>query len=115
MVRRVTRYFSDLPVPVEVRNQARVHLWYPHKFGSPYPQLRCSAEMMNYFASRTHAVAVRLEQDDTISVFAPFGLDDLFSFRITPNVALNNRATHTGKGARAQAVWPEVTVEPWPG
>ncbi|MFD2647482.1 nucleotidyltransferase family protein [Devosia albogilva] len=114
VIRRAAAEFSDLPLPVEVRNQARVHLWYPQKFGSPYPQLTCSADMMRYYASKTHAVAVRIEEDDRLSVLAPFGLGDLFSFRITPNTALDNRVTHTAKGERARSIWPEVTVVPWP-
>lgn len=114
VIRRAAAEFAELPLPVEVRNQARVHLWYPKKFGSPYPQLTCSAEMMHYYASKTHAVAVRLEDGDRLSVLAPFGLGDLFGFRITPNTALDNRRTHIAKGERACSIWPEVTVVPWP-
>lgn len=114
VIRRAAEVFGDLPLPVEVRNQARVHLWFPQKFGTPYPQLRSSAEMMDYFASKTHAVSARLEDDDAISVFAPFGLDDVFSFRITPNTALDNRNTHHAKAERNKGIWPELTVVPWP-
>lgn len=114
IIQRAAVAFADLPLPVEVRNQARVHLWFPQKFGAPYPQLQSSAEMMNYFASRTHAVAIRLEADDRLSVFAPFGLDDMFAFRLTPNVALDNRQTHETKAARAKAIWPELAVVSWP-
>ena len=114
VIQRAALAFAQLPLPVEVRNQARVHLWFPQKFGTPYPQLRSSAEMMNYFASRTHAVSIRLEADDRLSIFAPFGLDDVFAFRITPNCVLDNRRTHETKAARAKAIWPELTVVPWP-
>lgn len=106
--------FADLPIPVEVRNQARVHLWFPQKFGMAYPELSCSADMMLNFASRTHAVAVRLEDGGDISVHAPFGLDDMFAFRITPNTRLANARTHAEKAARARLVWPELTVIDWP-
>jgi hypothetical protein len=114
VIRRAAGYFSGLALPVEVRNQARVHLWYPDKFGAPYPRLSSSAEMMHYYASKTHAVAVRLDDGGRLTVLAPFGLDDLFSFRITPNPALDNRATHTAKAARAKTIWPELTIVPWP-
>ena len=114
VIRRAADVFADCPLPVEVRNQARVHLWYPQKFGSPYPQLASSAEMMRYYASKTHAVAVRLTAAGELEVLAPFGLSDLFSFRITPNPVLDNRRTHAAKGERAATVWPEITVVPWP-
>jgi len=114
VIHRAAAHFAGLPIPVEVRNQARVHLWFPQKFGVAYPRLRNSAEMLLYFASRTHAVAVRLEADGEITVHAPFGLDDMFSFRITPNPAIENGRTHAEKAARAKAIWPELTVVPWP-
>ena len=43
----------------------------------------------------------------------PFGLDDIFSFRIAPNRALDNQRTHEAKGRRARECWPEITVVPW--
>jgi hypothetical protein len=39
-IRRVAAAVSDISVSVEVRNQARVHLWYPNKFGIAYPPLQ---------------------------------------------------------------------------
>ncbi|MEO8684206.1 MAG: nucleotidyltransferase family protein [Devosia sp.] len=106
--------FAELPLPVEVRNQARVHLWFPHKFGITVTPLTHSTHALLRYASRTHAVAARLEADGTMTIEAPYGLDDLFSFRVTPNAVLDNRAAHESKGARARTVWPEVSVVPWP-
>jgi hypothetical protein len=114
VIQRAARAFAGLPLPVEVRNQARVHIWFPQKFGTPYPQLTHSAQMMDYFASKTHAVAMRLEADGGLSIFAPFGLDDMFSFRITPNLALDNSKIHRVKAERAKAIWPEISVVDWP-
>jgi hypothetical protein len=113
VIRRLEAEFSDLPVPVQVRNQARVHLWFPQKFGTPFTPLSSAGEMLERYASKTHAVAVRLEADERLTIVAPFGLDDIFSFRITPNPALDNRKTHEAKAARAKSVWPQITVVPW--
>lgn len=54
VIQRCFVYFADLPIPVEVRNQARVHLWFPQKFGMACPQLKRSADMMLYYATKTH-------------------------------------------------------------
>lgn len=113
VIRRAMAHFADSAVPVEVRNQARVHLWFPDKFGLAYPELTCSADMLLYFATRAHAVAARVENGEIV-IFAPFGLDDMFSFRLAPNPVLANRATHERKGARATQLWPELQYEPWP-
>lgn len=115
VIRRLAARFADLPLPVQVRNQARVHLWFPQKFGvSDFVPLTSSAEMLGRYASKTHAVGARLDADGRMSIVAPFGLDDIFAFRVAPNPALPNRAAHEAKGARARAVWPQVTVLPWP-
>src|SRR5215217_199367 len=106
--------FGALPVPVQVRNQARVHLWFEQKFGSPFSPLKSSGEMLGRYASKTHAVGARLDADGGMEIVAPFGLDDLFSFRMVPNPVLDNRVSHAKKGERAKAIWPELTVIPWP-
>jgi hypothetical protein len=36
VVHAFARRFVDLAVPVQVRNQARVHLWFPQKFGQAF-------------------------------------------------------------------------------
>jgi uncharacterized protein len=102
------------PVPVDVRNQARVHLWYQARFGHPSPAYANAREPIANFACTTHAVALKLRADDTFDLHAPFGLDDIFAFRLRPNTALPNRDTHEAKAARQKALWPELTVIPWP-
>jgi len=113
VIKRLGRRFAHLPLPVQVRNQARVHLWFPQKFGVAFEPLTSSGEMLGRYASKTHSVGVRLEDDDTLTIVAPFGLDDIFSFRIVPNPVLMNKPAHEAKGARAKSVWPELTVVPW--
>jgi len=113
VIRRVGDATSGCVGPVEVRNQARVHLWFESRFGIPYPPLHCADEALERYASVVHAVGVRLEASDRLDIVAPFGLDDLFAMVIRPNPALDNLASHTGKAARAKAIWPETTVIPW--
>jgi len=113
VIRAGAAIFADMSLPVEIRNQARVHLWYPAKYGQACPQYMSSDHSIRHFASETHAVGVRLEDDGQLSLYAPFGLDHIFAFRVVPNRALDNRATHEEKGARAKRNWPEISVIPW--
>jgi uncharacterized protein len=112
VIQRVAAATRDCVGPVEARNQARVHLWFP-RFGCAYPQLANADESLRYYASIVHAVGVRLEADGSLDIAAPFGLDDMFDMVIRPNRALINAASHTSKAQRAKAIWPEVVVEPW--
>ena len=113
VIRRVAAATRDCVGPVEVRNQARVHLWFADRFGCAYPQLRSADESLHYYASIVHAVGVRLENDGRLDIAAPFGLDDMFAMVIRPNRTLANAASHTSKAQRAKAIWPQVAVTPW--
>ena len=113
VIKRIEQALDGLPVPVQPRNQARVHLWYEQKFGQPFAPLMSARESLLRYASKTHAVAARLEADGGLTIDAPFGLEDMFAFRVTPNPVADNRLTHEKKGARIRSVWPEVTVVPW--
>jgi hypothetical protein len=113
MIRRVAVAARGCVGPVETRNQARVHLWFESRFGSPYPRLSSADAALWQYASVVHAVGVRLGDDDRLDVAAPFGLDDVFAMVIRPNRALENAASHGAKARRVQAIWPEVTVIPW--
>ncbi|WP_421761211.1 nucleotidyltransferase family protein [Devosia sp.] len=112
-IQRLAARFAHLPIPVQVRNQARVHLWFEGKFGAPFTPLQSAEEMLGRYAARAYAVGARLEPDDQITIMAPFGLDDLFSFRVVPNHALENRPLHEKKGVQLKATWPQLRVEPW--
>jgi len=111
--RSVQSRLPAFPAPIEVRNQARVHLWFEGYFGISYAPLGSADEAITRYASATHDVGIRLLQDDPFDVCAPFGLADIFAMVIRPNYALPNRATHERKAARAKSVWPEVTIIPW--
>lgn len=114
VIRRLGSRFAHLPLPVQVRNQARVHLWFPQKFGMAFAPLHSSAEMLGRYSSKAHAAGARLEADNSLTIVAPFGLDDIFAFRIAPNPVLANKRSHDAKAARAKSIWPEVTVIAWP-
>jgi hypothetical protein len=115
VIRQVAAATRDCVGPVEVRNQARVHLWFADRFGCAYPQLGSADEALRLYASIVHAVGVRLDDDDRLDIAAPFGLDDLFAMVIRPNPVLDNAASHASKAQRAKAIWPEIVVLPWDG
>ena len=95
---------------VEVRNQARVHLWFEDHFGEPYEPLSSSEEALSRFVAPAFGVGVRLEADDSLTIKAPFGLEDLFAMtlRPNPNRGLAKGWVKTTTSARTR--WPEVTV-----
>ncbi|MCA0367197.1 MAG: nucleotidyltransferase family protein [Proteobacteria bacterium] len=111
VIQRVASAFDEpLRGQVEVRNQARVHLWFQSRFGEPYEALTSTDEALSRFVAPTFAVGVRLEADDRITVAAPFGLEDVFALTIRPNP---NRPRARGWAKvveSARGRWPELTV-----
>src|SRR5256885_17095525 len=49
VIRELQSRFATTGARVEVRNQARVHLWYPQKHGLPYPELHGSTDGIDRF------------------------------------------------------------------
>jgi hypothetical protein len=110
VIRRVAAAFAPpLREMVEVRNQARVHLWFEGKFGEAYAPLQSSAEALTRFVSPLFAVGVRLQADDRLTILAPFGLEDMFTLRLRPNP---RRPTNgfARTSASVTARWPEIIV-----
>jgi hypothetical protein len=112
VIRRVAaRFEPPLREMVEVRNQARVHLWFEGKFGEQYAPLETSAAALERFVSPLFAVGVRLDAAGALTILAPFGLEDLFAMRLRPNpLRPTNGFARTSAAIKAR--WPEVGVEP---
>jgi uncharacterized protein len=114
VIRAGAAAFADLPVPVEIRNEARVHLWYADRFGTPAPPFASCFEAIDSFAATCCAVGVTLDGGRP-RVYAPLGFEDLFGLVVRPNRRLAPRHVYEAKAARWKEHWPELTVLPWDG
>lgn len=110
VIRKLTARLAHLGVKVEIRNQARVHLWYPAKHGLPYPPLSCSAGGIDRFLTQNTQIGVR-RSGKGFDVYAPHGFDDVAKMIVRPNRAPNfSMVNYEAKAARWKALWPELTV-----
>jgi hypothetical protein len=97
---------------MELRNQARVHLWYEEKFGVPYPPLARSTDGIDRFLSYNTQVGIRAGESGT-EVYAPRGFDDISHLIVRPNRAPNFLPDeYMGKALRWKEHWPELTILP---
>ncbi len=106
------RISEELGQRVEVVNQARVHLWFEAHFGQPFSPLRDTDSALRRFLSTVHAVGVRLEPDGSMSIAAPYGLDDVFALTLRPNPDMNLSPQHLKKTVGVVARWPQARVLP---
>ncbi|MBS0546612.1 MAG: nucleotidyltransferase family protein [Proteobacteria bacterium] len=90
----------------EVRNQARMHL--RKKTVAPH---RDTADAMTFWLETVTAVGVRLEDDDSLSVIAPLGTDDLFGMTCRPTAFGRTRLEEYEERIsrkRWRELWPMV-------
>jgi len=94
-----------LPAPWQVRNQARMHL------PKDLPQHASTADSMTCWLETVTAVGVRLEADDSLTVIAPLGTDDLLGLRCRPTAfGRTRRDEYEARIAakRWRELWPKV-------
>lgn len=94
--------------PWSVRNQARMHI---RNGDRPYTS---TADAMSFWLETPTCVAVRLREDDAITVVAPFGLGDLVAMRVAPTA--RGREKHAQYQDRVDRkdwprIWPKVILE----
>jgi hypothetical protein len=112
VIRKLQGRFATTGAKVEVRNQARVHLWYPQKHGLPYPALHCSTQGIDRFLTKNTQVGIRHTQSGH-NVYAPNGFDDIAKMIVRPNHDANfSAANYEAKAERWKTLWPEITVLP---
>ena len=114
VIRTGQKVFAGLPAPVEIRNQARVHLWYEQKYGVACPPHESTEAAIDTFEATTACLGVRIEPDGRWRIYAPHGLADVFNLVVRPNPLLAPREVYEAKTTRWRRQWPGLTVLPWP-
>ncbi len=105
------KLFGD--IPVEIRNQARVHLWYKDHFGNSIDPHISVEDAISTWPTTATAVSVRIEEDGIFKVFAPFGLDNLLSMTVRANKVKITEEIYMKKVNRWIKIWPNLIVIPW--
>lgn len=123
VIRDGNSLFGDLGVKVEIRNQARVHLWYQNHFGMPFERLDGAGNALGAYLSVEDAIAswpttatsvgVRMDGEERYVVYAPFGLDDVFNMIVRPNKRGVSKEVYQEKASRWKSLWPRLEVVPW--
>jgi uncharacterized protein len=109
---RLRDLFQHLPAKLDVKNEARVRLWYEERFGYAIRPYLSSADAIATFPTTATAIGVR-RIHGRFECCAPFGLDDLFDLVVRPNNRQITRAIYEAKVDRWRSSWPRLTFLPW--
>ena len=72
---------SDLTIKLDIKNEARVHIWYNEKYGKNIKPYKSVEDAIARWGTTITCIGVRLEKGNLI-VDAPYGLNDLFNMII---------------------------------
>jgi uncharacterized protein len=114
VIRAGNEIFAGLPAPVQIRNQARVHLWYERKFGVPCPPHASTEAAIDTFEATAACLGAGRGASGRSRIYAPYGLADVFNLVVRPNPVLAPGHVYQAKAARWRQQWPDLTVLPWP-
>lgn len=112
VIRAVDDLVADIDARIEVRNEARVHMWYEQKFGVPAKPFTSATDAINAFASTTCCVGIT-KDDQGIMIHAPHGLVDIFTLHMRPNPQLAPKDVYETKVREYRKRWPSLTADPW--
>lgn len=109
---RIAGLFAHLAVRIDLKNQARVHLWYEGRFGYAISPYRSAVDAIATFPTTSAAIGVKPGADG-LDTIAPFGLADLLAPIVRPNRAQITQAIYEAKRARWKALWPDLETIEW--
>ena len=104
--------FPQVPLKIDVKNEARVHLWYEGRFGYSIKPYRSVEEAIDTWPTTATAIGIRYRLG-SFEAYAPFGLNDLFGMVVRPNKAQITEEIYLAKARRWKAAWPSLEIVPW--
>lgn len=112
IIQLVQHKFAHIPVEIDVKNQARVHLWYKEHYGyeiQPYKSLEAA---INTWPTTAASIGVKLV-DNQFLVYAPYGLNDMFGQIIRANKTQITKETYIQKCNKWSKKWNTLNIIEW--
>lgn len=107
IIKEIEALVKDIEVKVDIKNQARVHLWCSGK--SPVSSVE---EAISRWCSTVTCIGVRLEKGK-FKVFAPYGLNDVFAMIIRPVKFEFPKESYYERAEKWQKKWPKLEIKEW--
>ncbi len=107
VIQRGKTLLGPITDKVEIRNQARVHLWYHEKFNAPYPALESVEDAIDRYLVACTRVGICVENS---KVYAPDGFEDMREGILRMNPLNAQRNLFDKKCRSYKSRWPWLTV-----
>ena len=112
IIKYIADLLKDIPIKIDVKNEARVHLWYKEKYGNEIKPYASLEDAISSWGTTITCIGVRLENDKLI-VYTPYGLDDIFNMTIKPIKRQFSKEQYNLKTTKWKNKWPLLKIMPW--
>lgn len=112
IIKTIEAACKSLNLKLDIKNQARVHLWHKDRFGYDVPPYKDLEDALSRYGSTISGISVRLK-NGVFSVYAPYGLDDLFTMTLRPIKGDYSKEKYEERASKWKSLWPKLKVLPW--
>lgn len=112
VIQEVKNGLGDMGIEFDIKNEARVHLWYNEKYHAnrlPYTSVE---DAISKWGATVTCIGVRLENND-LKVFAPYGLNDIFNMVIKPVKLEFTKKQYEDRAKKWKKKWPKLSIISW--
>ncbi|WP_373232227.1 nucleotidyltransferase family protein [Cohnella sp.] len=90
-----------------VKNQARMHI---KNNDEPYNSID---DAISRWPETVTAVGIRLEEDDRITIIAPYGVDDIYEMKVRRSPLFKDREYYQSRVTNKnwKEIWPKLNIE----
>lgn len=112
IIKDLDKMFKDKSIEFDVKNEARVHIWYNEKYGDKREPYTSTEDAISKWGATVTCIGVRLENNKLIT-FCPYGLNDLFSMTIRPVKVYFTKEAYDSRCERWLKKWPNLNIIGW--
>ena len=112
VIKRLQSKINPLGILVDIKNEARVHLWYYDKYGVKRDPYYSVEDAIASWGATITCIGVRLEKGKMV-IYAPYGFNDLFGMFIRPVKKDFTKEAYDEWASRWMKKWPNLRKQEW--
>lgn len=112
IIKDLEKRLKDIGIVSDIKNQARVHIWYNPKYGTDREPYTSCEDAVSSWGSTVTCIGIRKENDKLV-VYCPYGLNDLFSLTIRPVKRYFDKESYVERCKRWKAKWEKLNIVEW--
>ena len=112
IIRLINSKVNDKNIKLDIKNEARVHLWFYEKYGIKREAYNSVYDAISRWTSTVTCIGIRLN-NGKFEVYAPYGLDDLFNMVIRPVKIDITKKFYEDRCKKWKENWNNIKIISW--